>query len=552
MKKTVVKRQSLYIGLIILFIGVFIIIEIILNLCPPISRDALIHHLAIPKIWLKQKHIHPIPWSDFSWYPMNIQLLYAICLWIGNDNMPKYIHMLFGLACSYLIYGFIKSHLGKKWALLGFVMFFSLPMIVWLSTAAYVDLGMTFFSSASIIYYIKFQRENSNQLKYLIVSAIFIGMAMGSKYNALIVFFFINIAWIYISIKSKKNYDQSMAYGLTFFLIACLVASPWYIRNLIETGNPFYPLFNHFFHRFISTPSHPLYCSQLIAEPSVNAITLRHILFNETLLETLLIPVRMFFQGSDYQYQYFQGVLNPMMIIFIPFALIRRFRHQWMLFVLSFIVFYVYVAFFTTMHQIRYLLPIFPFMCILSVFGCHACFQMLDNSNIYFKIIRWCLVLTMGYLFFLNVQYLHHRFVEIDPIPYISGKETKEAYLKKHLSHYEVYAYINEKLPQESVVLTFFLGRRGYYLNCTYKHEPYFGIHLLQCMIKNAYSEKAFHAYIEKLNITHILVRKNLIEKHLSERYSPEERQLLNKRIQSHFKLIYYQNGYVLWQVKWH
>jgi hypothetical protein len=33
-------------------IAAILITEVILNLTPPVSRDALIHHLAIPKLWL--------------------------------------------------------------------------------------------------------------------------------------------------------------------------------------------------------------------------------------------------------------------------------------------------------------------------------------------------------------------------------------------------------------------------------------------------------------------------------------------------------------------
>ena len=40
---------------------VFFFTEIILNLTPPISRDALIHHLAIPKLWLKHGGFYEIP-----------------------------------------------------------------------------------------------------------------------------------------------------------------------------------------------------------------------------------------------------------------------------------------------------------------------------------------------------------------------------------------------------------------------------------------------------------------------------------------------------------
>ena len=67
--------------------------EIILNLTPPISRDALIHHLAVPKLWLKHGRIYEIPWADYAYYPMNINLLYAICLYFKNDIAPKFIHL---------------------------------------------------------------------------------------------------------------------------------------------------------------------------------------------------------------------------------------------------------------------------------------------------------------------------------------------------------------------------------------------------------------------------------------------------------------------------
>jgi len=551
MKTKYIDCWTVFIGFMYIAIGSLILIEIILNLCPPISRDALIHHLAIPKIWLNQKHLNPLPWSDFSWYPMNIQLIYAVCLWIGNDILPKLIHMFFGLGCSWLIYEFIKTRLDRKWALIGFLMFISLPIVIWLSTTAYVDLGMTFFTTASILYVIKFQWDSLSHIKNLIVSAVFMGLALGCKYNALIVFFLVNIAILYMVVTSEKKYYLSMAHALLFLIIACMIASPWYIRNWLHTGNPFYPMFNSVFQQLTEIPNHPLYCDQLVPETSMNAITLRKILYNESLWETLLIPVRMFFQGSDYQYRYFQGVLNPMIVIFIPFALIKPFRHQWMPFLLGFIGFYGYIAFFTTMHQVRYLLPVFPFLCILSVFGLHAFIQMVQSrNNIFFLAMRLMVVFIMICLFCLNIRYVCHRFGEIDPIQYLTGNESKDNYLKKHLSHYEAYQYINENLPPNSIVLTFFLGRRGYYLNCRYKHENYFGIHILQCMIKNADSQEKFNHYIDQLDITHILVRTNLLERHLSDRYSPEERQLLNNRINSRFKVIYFVNGYAIWQIR--
>ncbi|MBF0452772.1 MAG: glycosyltransferase family 39 protein [Candidatus Magnetomorum sp.] len=525
-------------------------IESILNFCPPVTRDELIHHLAIPKIWLTQWSFSPLPWSDFSYYPMNIQLLYSACLWFGSDILPKYIHMLFGIGCSLLIYGFIKHRLGVLWALLGGAMFFSLPIVVWLATSAYVDLGLTFCTTASILYFIQYRWEESKPFKPLIFSAIFLGLAMGIKYNALIVFFFLNMAGLYMAAKSGKDYQQSLKQGLIFLTIACAVASPWYIRNFLYTGNPFYPLFNSLFQWMADIPVHPLFCKDLTPEFSMNAITLRKLLFNESIWETLLIPIRMFFQGSDDQYQYFQGILNPMMLVFIPFVCIPSCRQSWVVFILSFIFFYGYIAFFTTMHQVRYLLPIFPLMCILSVFGLHACIQTLTAKKYVSQIMQWAIPIIMTGLFFLNIQYVYHHFQKIDPMPYIYGQENRVQYLKKHLSYYEAFEYINLNLPKDSRILTFFLGRRGYYLDRTYVHEPLFGLNVLQCMVKNCYSKESFNHYLDQIDITHLLVRTDIAERHLSERYSPEERQLLNKRIQSRFKLIYFVKGYALWQIE--
>ena len=59
-------------SLLCIAISGFMITEILLNLTPPISRDAIIHHLAIPKLWLAHGGFYEIPWADFSYYPTQL------------------------------------------------------------------------------------------------------------------------------------------------------------------------------------------------------------------------------------------------------------------------------------------------------------------------------------------------------------------------------------------------------------------------------------------------------------------------------------------------
>ena len=68
--------HNVFIALIGIAILLLLFTEIILMITPPIARDVLIHHLAIPKLWLKHGGFYEIKWADFSYYPMNIDLLH--------------------------------------------------------------------------------------------------------------------------------------------------------------------------------------------------------------------------------------------------------------------------------------------------------------------------------------------------------------------------------------------------------------------------------------------------------------------------------------------
>ncbi|ETR73874.1 MAG: dolichyl-phosphate-mannose-protein mannosyltransferase protein [Candidatus Magnetoglobus multicellularis str. Araruama] len=331
-------------------------------------------------------------------------------------------------------------------------------------------------------------------------------------------------------------------------MIASVIASPWFIRNAIHTGNPFYPLFNSVFHHISDITEHPLYCTDMAPVFSLNSISIRKILFNESFFETVTIPIRMFFEGNDREYQYFQGQLNPMLILFVPFILQPATRQSWMKIMAAFIFFYGYVAFFTTMHQVRYLLPIFPLLCILSVYGLHGLFHMIQSSKSHLsKTGQYCVLTLLVVLFSLNIKYLYNHFQRIDPFPYISKKESRVDYLRRHLGHYQSFEYINAHLPDNSRILTLFLGQRGYYLDRVYKHEPLFGMNVLQCMVKKSHSEASFKEYIDQMDITHILTRNDILTNYLNDRFAQSDREHLNRCVQKFFHQVMSFDNYTLW-----
>jgi 4-amino-4-deoxy-L-arabinose transferase-like glycosyltransferase len=336
-------------SLLCIAISGFLIVEILLNLTPPISRDVLIHHLAIPKLWLMHRGFYEIPWADFSYYPMNVDLLYLIPLYFKNDIIPKFIHFAFGFGIALLVYNYLKNRLSKEWGLLGFLIFFSTPVIVRLSTTAYVDLGMTFFATASILAFARWRDGTYKDTKWLVLSAVCMGLAAGSKYNAMIAWFFLNLMIVFYYSRDTENGLGALKSGVIFFAIALLIVSPWFIKNYILTGNPIYPLFDQVF-RFLhhAGENNADIVAALDSGWASNIFQRREIVFGESFLETLFIPIRMFFQGKDGSVQYFDGALNPILIIMLPFAFLNRELNRDKMFFLLFSVFFFFMAYFLT------------------------------------------------------------------------------------------------------------------------------------------------------------------------------------------------------------
>jgi len=535
----------------LLLIG-FLGIESLLNLTPPTSRDALIHHLAVPKIWLSAGGFVETPWADYSYYPMTIHLLYLPALYAGIDVLPKFIHMAFGVGIGLLLFVYLKHRLGILWGILGAAIFLTTPIVVWLSTSAYIDLGMAFFTTGSLIAFLYWRDSNYQRLGWLLISAVCMGLAIGSKYNALIAWLILSLLLVLMYVRDTQRQGAGVGFGLIFILVAAVVASPWYLKNFMLTGNPFYPLFQRIF-EVAQQQSLPAAVQGQAVEEShkIGFFQMRRILYGESFIETLLIPLRMFFQGSDDGYQYFQGVLNPILILFLPFAFLKRDLRHDVLFLLAFSGVFMAFAYFLTEKQVRYLLPVFPCLSIVTVIGIHHLVSWLRASSrpAMRRTGAYAVFLSVALLLSMNVAYLVRHVKKIDPMPIVSGQETRDTYLRRMLPHYHAVEYVNRKLPADAIVFTMFLGRRGYYLDRTYRNEPQFGAATLHRLIRAAETPEAFSRAVSDLGASHLLIRIDVFHRYLNDNFTPDQIQQLFLRIQKTWDLVYNANGNTIWSV---
>jgi 4-amino-4-deoxy-L-arabinose transferase-like glycosyltransferase len=535
---------------LLLIILLFILIEFLLALTPPIARDVLIHHLAIPKLWLVHGGFYETQWAGFSYYPMNISLLYLVPLYFGNDIIPNFIHLSFGLGTAALLYGYLNKRSGQLAGLLGALIFISLPTILRTATTAYVDVGLVFFTTLSVLACLYWRdTEYKSSSGWLLISAVAMGLALGTKYSALPAWFFLALAVVFIYSKDTGRQGRALQFGLIFFLVSLLVFSPWLIKNVILTGNPFYPLYQSVFGAGgIGVTG----ASDLVsADSGGNIFKMRQMLFGDNFLETLLIPIRFFLQGQDHSAQYFDGVLNPVLIFIAPFAFMNRKMKADKLLFLAFAAFFILLAFFMDKHRIRYILPAVPIVIILTVIGFVNIFNWIMERPKSLRLLG--ISVFAGVLIFMigfNAAYAKNYFMKIAPVNYILQKESRDNFIARHDGSYRAVQFINKQTPDNARIRLILLAGRGYYLDRSYTDDASFGMNVIRRLVLLSSDEQAFQQYLQSLNCRYFLMRYDLFVKFLTDNYSQEEINQLFSKLTKSVRMIYRDNYYAVLEIK--
>ena len=568
------RGKTLITWLLIAALSVFVTCIIVLASVPPVDRDALTHHLAVPKLYLKYGGLVEIPWVPFSYFPMNLDLIYLIPLYFGNDIIPKYIHFAFALLTGYLIFGYLKQRTGKNlYGLLGALLFISLPVVVKLSITVYVDLGLIFFSTAALLYILKWA-ANGYSARHLILSGVFCGLALGTKYNGLVTFFLLACLVPVLYVRGEgvalppgkrpggpPNGPQhhggraalkAVASGVVFSVVALAVFSPWMIRNFIWTRNPVYPLYSSVFNPIEKkTDIGSAEAADDSAETGMNHFFARKLVFKESLIETLSIPIRIFFQGEDNNPKYFDGRLNPYLLLFPLFGLLgfrrlpRKLQNESMA-LAGFAVLYLLIAFFQTDMRIRYVAPIIPPLVILAVIGISdlSVYIKGHSSSVFSRCGMGLLILGVALFLVPNLQYAMEQFRIVEPLRYLSGDISRDDYIQKFRPEYAAMRYINSHLPPDARVLGVFLGNRRYYCDRDLIFDG-----TLEAGIRSAASAEALATMLREKGFTHVIIQHDLFDKFILSRLSADRLNLFQAFIKNHTKSLFSEDGHILFEL---
>ena len=458
---------------------------ILLASVPPVSRDALTHHLAVPKLWVESGGIHERPDIVFSYYPQLLDVFYMLPVALGHDIAAKYLHFLFALLTALLIFLFVRRRIGPSWAALGGLLFLTLPFIVKLSVTVYVDLGLVFFTTAAL-FSVATWLEDTGRTRWLVLAGVCSGLALGTKYNALVSFLVLSLLlpFFYLYRREDQHAEQlnAVKFGVLFVALSMLVFSPWLIRNYSLTGNPLYPLAQGVFAHDagVLTSSDEAtdadaHVRAVLRERSLNKekplgpLLTRRLVHEESLPYTLMIPLRVFFEGQDDNPKYFDGRLNPFLLLlplaFLVLAKRSGFRHRDPPLFGVYVMLIIVLVFLLKDMRLRWIATIVPPLVVLATYGLWAIHEQLAKRLGPTPWVNAATGLIIGIYFVPNLLYAHALFGKIDPVPYVTGKQDYATYVRQHRPEYAAIAVANQIVPPGRKILGLYLGSRRYYFS---------------------------------------------------------------------------------------
>ncbi len=522
-----------------LWLAVFllIIVEVLLGLVPPTARDELTHHLLAPKLYAKAGRIFEISIDYPSYYPMLLEMLFTPWVKWGWDFVPKLIHGLFGFLTGLLLYAYLARRLSPPYGWLGFFLFVSTPAIIRLSNWGYVDLGLVFYATASLLTLLNWieSRENGKaELRWLVLAALSAGFAAATKPNGLLVVLLLFFALAWALGRQKATIAEAAGQLGLFVLLTAVVLAPWWARNFVWKGNPFFPFFSTFFDKIIAVAGGGGEAAAL------GIFEKRRLLYGESAWEIAALPLRLFFSGQDDRPQYFDGVLNPILILLLPWA----FKGKWVeekKILAGFAALQLLFGLFLVDLRVRYILPLVPPLVILAVYGAH---------NIYLRIARpVVLFAAVSVLVALNGVYLWNYANEVSPVKFLTGKESRTEYLTRVMPDYRAMRFANENLPAVARIYLLFMGRRAYYCERDYFHEGGDNAALLVGLIGAAKESADIEIGLRKRGLTHLMVRTNLLLSYLKNNLTAENSGMWNGFVRDHVQTLYQDESYAVLEI---
>lgn len=505
-------------------------LDLALALAPETGKDALIYHLAVPKEYLKRGGFFFIPGNVFANYPLLGEMAYIPALFLKGEILAKLLH--FGALAGVLagMRSFSLRHVPENdYPRTGLLLFAAIPAVFAVSHTANVDLFVVLYALAALFAYANWTEEGRGG--WLALAGAFTGAALSCKYTALLLPF-LGVLAILVEARRRNAPDREALGNLLRYLApAAILGVPFYLKNLVLTGNPFHPfLYGLFGGRGWDAEQARLYDALV-----------EHLGMGRGWIDYLMLPWNVSLRAQADSPR-FDGILGPVFLFALPFLVGVRRTGAPLKAALAFSL--LWFLFWASSAQLtRYLLPVFPFLALAV--GVALTWHRSRPG-------RWphgllAAVVAGGLAF--GGYYIAREFGKTSPLGVIAGAESRADYVARNVPISRMYGYLDQRLPPGSKVFLIYMRNYTFLCETECYSDSMFESYTIQKILSASRSADDVRASLRGGGFTHLMYDGRYVFGDLST-FTPAERELFVRFQEAALVLVHEEGPFRLFRIE--
>lgn len=503
-------------------LGCLFLLNLTSALGPEFFYDALVYHLALPKLFLLEGRILPTNNMIFSGVPLGTEMIYGLSLALADERLAKIVNCGIGVAIALTIYRWCRIRANSKCALIGAALFYMSPMVIFENWAAQIELAWTFYTLLSVMALMEATHETDAALsrRRLVLAGMLAGFAVSTKYNALAYLIVLPIPLLQRTADGRHDMAAFVRRTMMFWGIALFVASPWFLKNWYFYGNPAYPFLQWMFPHGLQ-----LELTSFVSETRRNLL----------LAATTWVGLRDFFLDlwiHDWPMDSYMGLPIKFSLPWIVLSRWRSAEHGGLFSVIA----GLWLVWALQTRLPRYLYPALPLVCMLGALAI-----MRAESP---RLLRGLAVAGSCFLLLHSLQGAIASWYKQGLWAVTFGKATKDEYLlASHPSFFESsYAgvrFINAALRPDARVL--FIGdERGFYCERRFVAASVYDRNPIVELANESSALAGFQKMLGSAGISHLLLNRGSSKyQRILEQMTPHGRQLFEELLQKQAKALF-------------
>ncbi|HBL44593.1 MAG TPA: hypothetical protein DDZ90_14495, partial [Planctomycetaceae bacterium] len=253
----------------------FVLSMLLGSMLPSTDYDVLEYHFGGPKEYYQQGYIGFLPHNVYTSFPFLTEMLTLLAMtlkadWFSGAQAGKLILMTFSLFSALAVFATARRWFGSHAGWLAVTILLTTPWTYRISIIAYTEGALSYYLIASLLSLIlaievllNWSRSESPEdansqtigtdtppslWAFTCLTGFLSGSAMACKYPGVLSVVIplgmtlLGFSWVLLNQNKKQRHTVTLKLGVLFSIGTLFAIGPWLLKNLVETGNPVYPL----------------------------------------------------------------------------------------------------------------------------------------------------------------------------------------------------------------------------------------------------------------------------------------------------------------------